>query len=116
MKGMEAKNVVLETEFRQLKFQMTTRDEEILLLKSEISKLRTLLHMKYVSNNMERDFVDSDDGPSTRALDRPPTSCQDLADGYYNLNGLYLVQDVRTNKIQAVFCRFLAADNSKNLM
>ncbi len=38
----------------------------------------------------------------------PPSSCQELAMLDYYLNGLYLVKNKQTKKIQTVFCTFLA--------
>ena len=40
----------------------------------------------------------------------PPSSCQDLAMLEYYLDGLYLVKNQQTKKIQTVFCKF-SADN-----
>jgi len=40
----------------------------------------------------------------------PPSSCEELAMLDYYLDGLYLVKNKQTKKIQAVFCKF-SADN-----
>ena len=47
------------------------------------------------------------DGQVSKAL-TPPSSCQDLAMLDYYLDGLYLVKNKETKKIQTVFCKFSA--------
>jgi len=49
-----------------------------------------------------------------RAL-TPPSSCQDLAMLDYYLDGLYLVKNKQTKKIQTVFCKF-SDDNKGRLL
>ena len=41
----------------------------------------------------------------------PPSSCKDLARLEYYLDGLYLVKNKKTKKIQTVFCKFSADNN-----
>jgi len=43
----------------------------------------------------------------------PPSSCQELAMLDYYLDGLYLVKNKQTKKIQTVFCKFSAGNEGR---
>lgn len=43
----------------------------------------------------------------------PPSSCQELSMLDHYLDGLYLVKNEETNKIESVFCQFLADNQGK---
>jgi len=53
---------------------------------------------------------DSSDDSSTRAV--LPSSCRDLSLIGHSLNGLYLVQNLDTKKIETVFCNFGTSSKS----
>jgi len=49
---------------------------------------------------------------ASKAALTPPSSCQDLSNLDYFLDGLYLVKNKQTKKIQTVFCQFTAPNKS----
>jgi len=51
----------------------------------------------------------SDEDSSTKAI--APSSCRELSLLGHSLDGLYLVQNVETNKIQTVLCNFGTSSN-----
>jgi len=61
--------------------------------------------MKYGASN-------KNDGQVSKAL-TPPSSCQDLAMLHYYLDGLYLVKNEQTKKIQTAFCKFSAGNQGR---
>ena len=60
-------------------------------------------------DRMNNGASNSIDGKVSKAS-TPPSSCQDLAMLDYHLDGLYLVKNQQTQRIQTVFCKF-SADN-----
>ncbi len=54
-----------------------------------------------------RTGASNNNGQVSKAL-TPPSSCQELAMLDYYLDGLYLVKNKQTKKIQTVFCKFSA--------
>ncbi len=60
-------------------------------------------------NSIDRKAGPSDDS-STRAV--LPSSCRDLSLIGHSLNGLYLVQNLDTKKIETVFCNFGTSSKS----
>ncbi len=83
--------------------------EELIFLKNKISKLESLVPTQKAesySNNIE----------ITPRASTPPTSCTDLwgFGNFVGMDGIYLIQNKATNKIQAVFCQFISTTQSKN--
>jgi len=70
-------------------------------------KLATLQNTPPASSDLTRSIIKEKvkNGAST-----PPSSCQELSMLDYYLDGLYLVKNKQTKKIQTVFCKF-SADN-----
>jgi len=62
-----------------------------------------------IDNNTKMNLINeqrssNSDGSSTRAI--TPSSCRDLSLLGHSLDGLYLVQNVDTNKVETVLCNF----------
>lgn len=121
MEPMATKNAALEAQVNQLKSQMATQDDEIHLLKNRISQLESSPPAKSASNevsekNPPESSINKAEKMMSRASSSPPSSCQDLwGFGYFDgMDGIYLVKDQATTKIQAVFCQFSSAGESKD--
>ena len=63
-------------------------------------------------DQMKNGSSNNNDGRVSKAL-TPPSSCQDLSMLDYYLDGLYLVKNKQTKKIQTVFCKFSADDKGR---
>ena len=50
-----------------------------------------------------------------RAYSTPPSSCQELSILDHNLDGIYLVKNKETKKIQTVFCKFSVDNKGRKL-
>lgn len=118
---LEAENTVLKSDVNQLKLKVFNQDEEIPLMKNQNPFKEQLSHSNWETNyvngmmNNEKVYSINDNRVSVRTLDLPPTSCQELKDGsrLEVMDGIYLVQNSQTRKIQAVFCQFMNANKSK---
>lgn len=105
---LQSENGELKSDVNELKIQNSQQAQEILLLKKQISHLETLLPSVHYSSRMSRS-VATHDTPSTRALTVPPSSCQELLDGnglVRPMDGIHLLKNKDTNKIEAAFCSF----------
>ncbi len=106
---------LLEAEFEKFKLQNCTQDEDMVQLKTKISNLESLLPTesasKYATNSLT---YRKNNVPMSRAS-TPPSSCAEMT-GFANLDvdvdGIYLVQNKDTKKVEAVFCQF-SSDPSK---
>ena len=63
-------------------------------------------------DRMKNGASNSSDGQVFKSL-APPSTCQELALLEYYLDGLYLVKNKQTNKVQIVFCKFSEEDKGK---
>lgn len=101
-----------------MRAQNSKQDEEIALLKKQqISNLESSLDPSNLDSHYSNEMKDGGsvvDGPSLRALIRPPSTCKEVADnnGLVPLNGNYLLKN--NNKLQAVYCQFIAGNPGKN--
>lgn len=98
----------LEAENAELKLQNSQQDKEIFDLKSKILNLELILPNQFASNYAIGHSPNMNDTPLwSRALSRPPSSCQEWLDGSSVLlaDGIYLIQNLNTKKIEAVFCQ-----------
>lgn len=108
MNLLEARNVANEAKIAKLegKIEMKPieRAEET-SLDGETMKIISLENLLNEPNDsIKKSSVNSDDS-STRAI-AAPSSCRDLSILGHSLDGLYLVQNVDTNKIESVLCNF----------
>lgn len=90
---------------KQLQLKLLQKDQEIQLLNNQISKLSSGPSKWTLFQEIKNE------GLSSRAS--PPSSCEELARVGYNLDGLYLVSNQESQKIETVFCEFLPANISK---
>ena len=103
---LEAENTELKYDVNQLKSKLSKQDEE------NNSKISSNWSNYYENKKMNND-------ESFRTLDRPPTSCQELKDGSrleVMMDGIYLLQNIQTNKIQATFCQFKDSNQSNKIL
>lgn len=97
----------LEAENKELKLHNSQQDKEILGLKNYILNSEIVHPNKATSNYAMDQFPHKIDVPLIRALGRPPSSCQEWLDGSPVLlsDGIYLIQNMDTRKIEAMFCQ-----------
>lgn len=102
---IDGKQDKLNTRIGGLEAENSQQDEEIIHLTSRISNLESLLSPKlsYATNQTSN----KNDGPTPRAS-TPPSSCEEMTGypNYVGLDGIHLVQNKVTKKIEAVFCQF----------
>jgi len=90
------------TKLDKLEAENFLQAEEIFFLKSQIATLQSLIIIPKLPS-------DKNDGPWGRSLTGPPSSCQELKDksnGLMPIDGIHLLNNKNTNKIEAAFCSF----------
>jgi len=113
---LEARNVELETRFNELSDEnrkqeaniafLTTQnahqEEEIRLLKS-----RNSAESKIINRASSENVIDGKDSQIVDSSQKmPPSSCRQLSTIGHSLDGIYLVSNPDTNKIETVYCVF----------
>ena len=93
MVGLETQNKFQEKRIDQLEQKL----EMLQNTQPALKRGRNKENMKNGASN--------NNGKDSKASS-PPSSCEDLAMLDYYLNGLYLVKNMETKKIQTVFCKF----------
>ena len=118
---LEARNVELETRFNELYDEnrkqeasidfLTTQnvhqEEEIRLLKSRNSAESKIINR--ASSENVKDEKNSQVFDSSQKM--PPSSCRQLSTIGHSLDGIYLVSNPDTNKIETVYCEFGSTRN-----
>jgi len=102
-----------QAENEKLKAQLSQQDKKILLLEKEIFRIKSVSPKPTDSCSKRVSKVASENKASTRAFTSIPTSCDELRTKGHFANGVYLVLNEETNKIDAVLCQFLGAKQSK---
>lgn len=103
----------LITRIYDLEAENSKQDVNTLHLKSQISNLELILPTKLVSNDATNPSTSKNVGQSSRVLSGPPTSCQELKDnnGLVPMDGIHLIKNKGSRKIEAVFCMFPSSAN-----
>ena len=125
-RGLQTENAELKSDVTALKIQVSIQDQEVVLLKRQIYNLKAVHPSESVvhnNSNIDSHTFENDTDPSSRALNSPPSSCQEWYTGspVKLPNGIYLMKNHTTNQIDAVFCQFsegiaLSYDESKILL
>jgi len=119
MKYQKTDIIQLKSENEELKARLSQQDEKIAQLEKAMSKQEpfgphpkpTDSCTKKVSSNTASKINKK---PSSRALPLLlPTSCDGLRKEGHFANGIYLVLNEITKKIEAVLCQFLGAKQGK---
>ncbi len=108
MKARERKQAQLLNQTREeMELLKTQNKDQSSRIDQLEQKLATLQNTPPASSDLTRSIIKEKvkNGAST-----PPSSCQELSMLDYYLDGLYLVRNKQTKKIQIVFCKF-SADN-----
>ncbi len=111
------KNYELESEVKQIKFKLATQDQEIRILKDNISECECTVPStlpSYAAYHIANSSGNKNEGLST-TKSTPPSSCQeiDFLSFFAGTDGIYLVENQDTNKIEAVYCYRLPNNTSK---
>ncbi len=102
-------------EVKELKTQNTEQSKRIDQLERKVILLQSASALAKANSNdkINKGAAKSKDSPTfTKALSSP-SSCQDLLKLGYHLDGLYLVKNERTKKIQTVLCQFIQGGHGK---
>ena len=96
---------LLQTEFldqiHQLKTQSAKQEEEIRLLNLKIAAFETFENKNANFASVGENGMKSDSSPRL-----PPSSCRQLSTIGHYLDGIYMVANPDTNKIEAIYCEF----------
>ncbi len=102
--NLQALNEKLEAKIDDLMSQNTKQEEEIRLLKNRKCG-DDIIQPKPQENNIIMDDVIID--PSSLISPKlPPSSCRQLSTIGHYLDGIYLVANQDTNKIETIYCDF----------
>lgn len=102
---------IFETKIDLLMAQNAQQDKEIHQLKSKISKdTGHILKSNSPLNENTGDDVISNES----SLRLPPSSCRQLSTIGHYLDGIYLVANPETNKIETVYCEFGTSTRMKS--
>ncbi len=88
--------------------QQSQQAEKILLLEKEISSLKSPKPTDSCKKKVDKVVTKTNKKPSSKALSLPK-SCQELRSKGHFADGVYLVVNEDTNKIDAVLCGFPGA-------
>lgn len=102
------------TRIVNLEAKNSKQDEEIAHLKNTIFNLESPLPSKLALNDdATNPSYFNKDGKFSRVFSGPPTSCQELKANYIltPMDGIYLLKNQVTHKIEAVFCVFPTSAN-----
>ncbi len=102
-----------QAENEKFKAQLSQQDKKILLLEKDISRLKNVSPKPTDVCSKKVSKAASGNKSSLRTFTPIPTSCDELRKMGHFANGVYLVMDEATNKIDAVFCQFLGAKQGK---
>jgi len=98
----------LESEFKekinQLLSQSAKQEEEIRLLKSKVKHETISKSNAHEKDNFYHGIGDTRSSDSSSRL--PPSSCRQLSTIGHYLDGIYLIANPDTNKIETVYCEF----------
>jgi len=96
-----------------LKAQLLQQAKKILLLEKEISRLNPPVISPKPTDSCTKKVDKAASEKNKKSLALLPTTCEGLRKSGHFANGVYLVMNEETNKIEAVFCQFLGAKQSK---
>jgi len=101
--NLQALNEKLQTKIDFLMSRSTKQEEEISLLKNR-NCADNSIQPKRQENSIIMGDVNIDSSSLSPKL--PPSSCRQLSTIGHYLNGIYLVANQDTNKIETVYCNF----------
>ena len=108
---LAAENQNQEEKIKVLMAKTALQEEQIRILKNTninpaILEQKSEKNESSNNNQLEKDVVDirMSNSPSSPRL--PPSSCRQLSTIGHYLDGIYLISNPNTNKIEAVFCQF----------
>ena len=106
--NLQVKVEHLETKNAANEAKILQQEEEIVKLKAKIDSKCSSDFANNSPNNNKMSLTDKIESLPDGSLPRDvlPSSCRDLALIGHSLNGLYLVQNLVTNKVETVYCNF----------
>ena len=109
----------LKSELKEEKLKRIEQDQDILLLKKQISELETRIPRNRAPSDYANNQLNIENSGQTAIKAATlPSSCGDLL-GYSQikgLDGIFLVKNSQTNKIEAVYCQFSTNNQCKILI
>lgn len=92
----------LKTENEELRTHVSSQDKEIRVFKIQIANLESFLPSKLTSNNakISENTASKIEGSSSRALGRPPSSCQEwwISSAVKLADGIYLIKSSKPRR------------------
>ena len=104
--GREIHRNNLQVQNSKLELRIDQQDEQILILKNIINNDDLLKKSKSFQNDATSDYLRNAEGNSIISPRLPPSSCRQLSTIGHYLDGIYLVANPDTNKIETVYCEF----------
>jgi len=108
----------MKSENEQMKAHLSQQGEKILLLEKNISELESLVIALKPTASCSKNMGNVESKKKRRSSPRAsalPKTCQELRTSGHFADGVYLVINEETNKIEAIFCQFLTAARSNTI-
>lgn len=100
----------------RLESRLNIQEEEIRLLKNQNINENEIIKPKLIENYVHPDDVKNEDfSKSNSSTRQPPSSCRQLSTIGHYLDGIYLVANPDTNKIETVYCEFGSSTRKKSI-
>jgi len=93
----------------RLESRVNIQEEEIRLLKNRKINENEFIKPKSIENHVYPDVKSEDFSRSGSSTRQPPSSCRQLSTIGHYLDGIYLVANPDTNKIETVYCDFASS-------
>lgn len=125
IKELNSRNVELKSENEELKVQLSQQDKKIIKqdqkifqLEKDISKQKSFGPSNKPTDSCVKKLANAASKKNEKSLPRVdldllPTSCDELQKEGHFANGVYLVLNEETKRIDAVLCQFLGARQGK---
>jgi len=124
----QTKSSEFETQIRLLIAENVKQNERFDLLQTEfldqINQLKTQSLRNYDNiaafesfENKNVNFASDENGIKSNSLPRlPPSSCRQLSTIGHYLDGIYMVANPDTNKIEALYCEFGSSTRTRKIL
>ena len=99
----------------RLESRVNIQEEEIRLLKNQKINENEVIKPKLIENYVHPDVKNEDFSKSGSSTRQPPSSCRQLSTIGHYLDGIYLVANPDTSKIETVYCEFGSSTRKKSI-
>jgi len=99
----------------RLESRLNIQEEEIRLLKNRNINENEIIKPKSIENILHPGGINGEFSKSDSLPRQPPSSCRQLSTIGHYLDGIYLVANPDTNKIETVHCEFGSSTRKKSI-